>query len=188
MILIIFYFCRLVFITIKHIWLILIVITEWVMIKNIIIKFRTVVWSISIYLNEVCYIRTLTLFKFFFLVQLKMRKKQRFFRIIRDQMISMCVKSSSFLCQKFISGFCRLVNNFEGTITEWFQFIRKLNICKFSVSRNWIQRFWFFKVRWILQGFRKNYCFFFQCVLILLIKLEVFLFRKKEAQQIVVLS
>ena len=120
-------FYRFVYFTIKHSWLIIIIYTEWVIIKNIIIQFRILIKSLWFFSYYGRCIGIKNYFRILFNFWLNVRKKQKFFEIIRNQMISFCVKLFSFLCRKFIRDFRRLVKIFERTTTKWFQFIRQMS-------------------------------------------------------------
>ena len=60
-------------------------------------------------------------------------KSKKFFRTMWNQMFLMCVNCFSFLFQKFICDFLRLLNNFERNNTKWFPFAREVSGLESSV-------------------------------------------------------
>ena len=75
-------------------------------------------------------------FRHLLFVKLNVREEQIFFRMKRNQLVSICLKGFSFfLFRKFIRNFRRLVFKFERTITKWFQFVRKKQFQKFGVRQ-----------------------------------------------------
>ena len=54
-------------------------------------------------------------------------KKERFFRIIWNKMITMCVKSFTILGEKFVSNIGKMLNDFIRTNSKGFKFSGKVN-------------------------------------------------------------
>ena len=54
-------------------------------------------------------------------------KKERFFRVIWYEMITMCVKSFTILGEKFIGNIGKMLNNFIRTNSKGFEFSGKVD-------------------------------------------------------------